>query len=125
MDTLQNRQNLESIKRWRLGWILTSFSALTLMILAIGDQFYEDAHQLDGVIDLAIIISSFCLLLFCVYLANKNNRILMRIHNGELSPEFYQNLTEKDYCSNCGHRLMAGANYCEYCGSESLVNPRS
>ncbi len=125
MDTLQNIQNLELIKRWRLGWILTSFSAFILVILAISDEFFENNQLADNAIDLAIIISSFGLMMISIYLANKNQRTLMRIENGELPPGFYQNLTEKDYCFNCGHRLAVGANYCEYCGGQSSIPPRS
>ena len=118
MDTQENVQFLESVERWRLGWILVSISAFVLLILAISDQIFETIQQIDRLIDMAIIINFSVILTVSIYLAYENHRTLIRFENGELLPGFYQNLTEKHFCSNCGHRLASGANYCEYCGSQ-------
>jgi|GEM_PF-4682282 len=117
MDTLQNILYLRSLKRWRLGWTVTSVAALALLILALLDSVYESNLLVDNTIDFGIMVSFLAILMFGVYFAYRNNKILQQIErSSELPPGFYQNVTEKEYCAHCGHRLGAEGKYCEYCG---------
>jgi len=120
MDTLQDIRYQRSMRRWRLGWIIVSISSLTLVLLALADSMYGALQQIDGTVDTVMTIIFFTILFISLYSVFINNRILRQMQRtrSELPPGFYNLITEKDYCSNCGLRLAPEAKYCKYCGKQ-------
>lgn len=97
-------------------------SAFILLFLTLSDEIYEPIPEIDGTIEMAIIISVSCLLLIGLYLAYKGNRILKQNEYSDLPRGFYRNIIKKEYCPNCGYHLRVKAKYCEYCGTKNLSN---